>query len=447
MSVLSNIESELDKDGISIDDKALLDAYGLKNVTLSKHNDVVTLTHFIANERGKGNGTRFMTDLAQLADQNGWTLALTPDTTFGATSVGRLKDFYKRFGFRENKGRNADYAISESMIRTPGMPSDTRFSIRTKPAPKKTGIGYKAFYRGKDGKLYPAMVANPDGAPFLEKIWLDADMGESAGTSKTGRRKVKAGGKGTRGGGGTLAFRPGFHLGEIPYALQFNVGPKVDNPLGIRNQKGEIIKVGKYFPKDLVWAEVEYAADKDYQEDAMSYGRNEAGNFQHSLAGLPRIPEDGYYKYRTNANPATDPWIITGAMKIKRVLSNEEVDDLVRAAGREPQLREDSPAQRLEQEGFSVDEKNDDVRFSVRYSPDEKEAKQVARNIAAETGRSLNTAKRWVKSETSLAAIILDEINAPYLDYVPDERFAAIKKDSDYPQGTVDFNNICRKRI
>ena len=215
---------------------------------------------------------------------------------------------------------------------------DIRYSIRTKPAPKSTGIGYKVFYL-KDGKLYPPMVANPGGADTPVGVWLDADAAPQAAASKTGRKKVKAGGKGTQGGSGTLAYRPGWHLGEIPYALQFNRGPKVDNPLGITGKNGKVIKVGKYFPANFVWAEVEYAKDVDYQDEAMSYGYNGAGNFQHSLAGLPKIPVDGSYTYRTNANPATDPWIITGAMKVNRVLTDSEVDELVRQAGREPQLR------------------------------------------------------------------------------------------------------------
>ncbi len=213
------------------------------------------------------------------------------------------------------------------------------FRLREEAAPQKTGIGYKVFVL-KDGNLYPPMVANPNGEATQTGVWLDADAAPIVATSKTGRSKVKAGGKGTQGGSGTLANRPGWHLGEIPYALQFNRGEKVDNPLGITNQKGEIIKVGKYFPGNFVWAEVEYADDVNYQEEAMSYGINEAGNFQHSLAGLPHIPTNGSYTYRTNANPATDPWIITGAMKVKRILKPSEVDELVKSAGRKPQLRE-----------------------------------------------------------------------------------------------------------
>lgn len=69
--------------------------------------------------RQKGVGTEAMQDLTQYADEQGKTMALSPSTDFGATSVTRLKDFYKRFGFVENKGRNKDFSISESMYRLP----------------------------------------------------------------------------------------------------------------------------------------------------------------------------------------------------------------------------------------------------------------------------------------------------------------------------------------
>ncbi len=226
------------------------------------------------------------------------------------------------------------------------------FSIRTKEPPKKTGIGYKVFYRGKDGKLYPPMVANPDGADTPVGVWLDADEGVRAADSKTGRAQVKAGGKGTQGGSGTLSFRPGWHLGEIPYAIQFN---RV-NPL---TGKKEL------FPRDFVWAEVEYAADVDYQDEAMSYGYTDKGKFRHSYAGLPHLPKDGFYTYRTNPNPETEPWIITGAMKVNRVLSQSEVDEIVRNAGREPQ-RVEGVSFALSEVGRERAGELDELRLSYR---------------------------------------------------------------------------------
>lgn len=213
-------------------------------------------------------------------------------------------------------------SLASETVDVPYEDQIVRFSVRTKPAPEKTGIGYKVFYQ-KDGKLYPPMVANPNGEATPVGVWLDADAAPIAGTSKTGRPQVKAGGKGTQGGSGQLAYRPGWHLGTIPYAIQFNR----------KDENGE----KTLFPKDFVWAEVEYAADNNYQQEAEAEGVNPSGKFQHSLAGLKRLPEDGYYMYRTNPNPETDPWIITGAMKVNKVLTRAEVDALVREAGREPQ--------------------------------------------------------------------------------------------------------------
>lgn len=200
------------------------------------------------------------------------------------------------------------------------------YSIRTKEPPKKTGVGYKVFVL-KDGQLYPPMVANPNGEGTPVGVWLDADAAPIAGESKTGRPQVKAGGKGTQGGSGQLAYRPGWHLGTIPYALQFNR----------KDANGE----RTLFPNNFVWAEVEYADDVDYQDEARQEGMNANGKYQHSLAGVKHVPTDGSYKYRTNPDPRTDEWVITGAMRVNRILTRAEVDELVREAGREPQQIQD----------------------------------------------------------------------------------------------------------
>ena len=199
---------------------------------------------------------------------------------------------------------------------------DVSYSLRQKPEPKKKGIGYKVFVL-KDGKLYPPMVANPNGAATPVGVWLDADAATIAGESKTGRPQVKQGGKGTQGGSGKLAYRPGWHLGVVPYAIQFNRKDADGNKT--------------LFPANFVFAEVEYAADVDYQEEARKEGINPSGKYQHSLAGLKHLPTDGYYMYRTNPNPETDPWVITGAMKVNRLLTRAEQAELVKNAGREPQ--------------------------------------------------------------------------------------------------------------
>lgn len=231
-------------------------------------------------------------------------------------------DFYKSVDALERIVEKAYVDTAKGEVTNYETGEDVSFSLRQKPEPKKKGIGYKVFVL-KDGKLYPPMVANPNGAATPVGVWLDADAAPIAGESKTGRPQVKQGGKGTQGGSGKLAYRPGWHLGVVPYAIQFNRKDAEGNKT--------------LFPKNFVFAEVEYAADVDYQEEARQEGINPSGKYQHSLAGLKHLPTDGYYMYRTNPNPETDPWVITGAMKVNRILTRAEQAELVKNAGREPQ--------------------------------------------------------------------------------------------------------------
>jgi hypothetical protein len=74
------------------------------------------------NTLHQGIGTKAMERLVDYADSKGSRITLTPalkDKNAGTTSRSRLVDFYKRFGFVENKGRKKDFTISDSMYRVP----------------------------------------------------------------------------------------------------------------------------------------------------------------------------------------------------------------------------------------------------------------------------------------------------------------------------------------
>jgi len=58
-----------------------------------------------------------MEDLIRFADERGLQIRLNPSDELGATSLGRLERFYKRFGFVKNSGRNKDFSISERFYR------------------------------------------------------------------------------------------------------------------------------------------------------------------------------------------------------------------------------------------------------------------------------------------------------------------------------------------
>lgn len=268
---------------------------------------------------------------------------------------------------------------------------DVLYSVREEAPPKKTIKGYKVFFV-KDGKLYPPMVANPNGADTPVGVWLNADIGTQAPDSKTGRKQVKAGGKGTQGGSGSLAFRPGWHLGEIPLATQFD---RLNPETGVK----------ELFPENFVWAECDVAADIDYQEEAMSYGYNKNGKFQHSLAGLPKLPTDGYYRYRTNPNPETVPWLITGAMKVNRLLSDAEVNEILTDKGIAPKQRQGGN-KTLDDLGLSAYK---DVKYSDR-DDSSLDTRTLLSNALATTAQNEIESKYITQYQEKIATINAEQI-------------------------------------
>lgn len=353
----------------------------------------------------------------------------------------------------------------------PAIGEDVKYSIREEAPPEKTILGYKVFVV-KDGKLYPPMVANPNAADTPVGVWLNADIGERAPDSKTGRMQVKAGGKGTQGGSGSLAFRPGWHLGEVPVASQFD-------RLNPETGKKEL------FPSNFVWAECLVAADIDYQEEAMSYGYTKSGKFQHSLAGLPKLPVDGYYKYRTNPRPDTVPWLITGAMKVNRILSDNDVAQILKSKGITPPKRQGGE-KTLEQLGLGkyagekhslMDGSNtrivgdgdvdallpkgyEDIGVAItgedsaapnRYSLMSfgesdlgTDRFKYATRLAKATGVSVQQATDWIDSVYSVAAIIGDDKTR--LDYEANRNNTSLKPNSEY-DFSLDFSTLCAKRL
>ena len=218
------------------------------------------------------------------------------------------------FRFGENVPVFEDAGAADAVI---------QYSRRAKPAPKKTVIAYKLFRVEKDrpGELFPLFVPvwgdqgpqkfsardprrHGEGLPIGE--WYDAEVGENAPATKTGKPQVKS-----KLGG--LAFRPGWHAGDLPIAT--HIGAKSDAALTAPDLRAP----------NQVWAEVELPDDVDWQAEATKRGVNKSGKFIAKEAHITdQIPEDGFYRYKTNSN-MTGNWLIGGSMKVNRILSDEEV--------------------------------------------------------------------------------------------------------------------------
>lgn len=169
-------------------------------------------------------------------------------------------------------------------------------------------IGYKLFKvkSSQPGKLFPLYVYANEETPMNE--WVDAKLGEVASDGKHVKSKL-----------GELALRGGWHLNEnIPHVTH----------IGRKDENGNIA----YLFEDQVWCEVEYSDNIDYQPLVNENGKNKQGKIIPKNACMREVPVDGFYRYKTNANQS-EPWIIAGAIKINRVLSDAEVYDICKAKG------------------------------------------------------------------------------------------------------------------
>lgn len=152
---------------------------------------------------------------------------------------------------------------------------------------------YKLF-RYKNGKLYPLYVEAEREIPIHK--WLNAQTGKQVDDTH-----VKA-----RGCGGKLSLRPGFHSTQIPFTDW--IGKKMpDGSLAQRT--------------DTVWCECEIKGDKIECKD-----RN----------GFRELQKNKWYYFRTNSKQK-DPWIISDWLKVIKILSNDEVGDICRKNGIQPQ--------------------------------------------------------------------------------------------------------------
>ena len=81
-----------------------------------------------------------------------------------------------------------------------------------------------------------------------------------------------------------------------------------------------------YRPDNQVWALVEFSDEIDYQVQAELAGKCARDKM------LKYVPKNGFYRYKTNAQ-AVVQWYICGAIKIKRILTDEEVESINNAVG------------------------------------------------------------------------------------------------------------------
>jgi hypothetical protein len=178
--------------------------------------------------------------------------------------------------------------------------------------PKRTVKAYKLFRTKKNapGQLFPLFVdAN---TPVPVGKWVAAKAGDPGKDPTKVKSKL-----------GDLAFRPGWHAGDLPIATH----------IGGRSH-GQPTQPPDFRPADQVWAEVEMPDDVDWQSVANSRARiGKTGEPVASTAHITdQVPHGGHYRYKTNPN-MTGNWMIGGSMKVNRILGDDEVKAINDAAG------------------------------------------------------------------------------------------------------------------
>jgi hypothetical protein len=176
-------------------------------------------------------------------------------------------------------------SLTQENMELDDAPKETKFA-----PPKKTIKAYKLFKK-KGGQVYPLFIGRNVPTPIGE--WIPASHIPTKG----------------------FAERPGWHAGVLPMAPHLRT------------------KANKIAP-DRVWAEVEIPADVDWQAQADKTRTRDIRD---------QVPENGFYRFKTNKMQG-GAWIIGGALKIDRLLTDDEVSDILINAG----YPEDALAERHE---------------------------------------------------------------------------------------------------
>jgi hypothetical protein len=218
-----------------------------------------------------------------------------------------LKNKAELSSVRASANTGADIGTNED-IDTKYNPMGDSYAKGGPVEPKKTVKAYKLFrvHPKHPGKLFPLFVNANE--PVEMGKWQDAQIGEMTGNKV--KSKI-----------GPLAFRPGWHAGDVPVAT--HIGEKSDPNLTAPDVR----------PDNHVWAEVEMPDDVDWQSEANKRGTNAQGRVVPVKAHITdQIPTGGHYRYKTNSN-MTGNWLIGGSMKVNRVLDDKEVRSINKAAG------------------------------------------------------------------------------------------------------------------
>lgn len=123
------------------------------------------------------------------------------------------------------------------------------------------------------------------------------------------------------------------------------------------------------------------------------------------------------------------------------------LEEVIKMPSADEMTKEEAVKQDAMEHGYDFESAGDAVyRYSARFTLSDEQIEEYSKQMSEQLGCTVDEAKEYFKAADSLSSFVLDPLYNKYLDYDPDGRYTAIKKNADYPQGTVDFTNNCRKR-
>ena len=196
----------------------------------------------------------------------------TAMSAFGAGAIRKKPDDVTKL--------NQDKVIDEiSEVESASNPKPVKISNK-----QKTVKAYKLFKTNDKGDLYPLFVKMEDNKPIPKGKWIKAEEGSI--NLKTGKVKSSI---------GDLAYRPGFHAGDLPIAT--HIGGKVDLKTGQRLKGSMPPNIRE---ENQVWAEVEMLDEVDWQSVANKRARiKKDGTPDVKTAHITdQVPFGGFYRYK-----------------------------------------------------------------------------------------------------------------------------------------------------
>lgn len=302
-------------------------------------------------------------------------ITIPPANTALSVGDGAYLDAVRR-GDMGAARRMVEERATEMGIENPIPEQTDAYKVRVSAPPKKTIKVYKVFTIDQAGRPTALFVSGMDALPM--GVWLDAQDTWHF-TAKNGKQYVPStanpNGRGGKTGAAVeipneatrqelikrgflpqgskaktvvaLAYRPGWHAGDMPFFPQGGVRRAGSNYGNVHHARQVVF-------------ECEMDADHDYTDEARRQPKalTKAGRVNEANADLQSMPEGGFYRYSTN--PLTKggkrgTWFISGSLKINRALTQEEADGILRENGFAPQEWEQG-ALDLAQLGYRGDE-------------------------------------------------------------------------------------------